>query len=609
MDENVFYALKIILEWGQFNSLEPCLKRVTLELWMISQKEPERGRKPSINVCVVGPYRSGKSTLLGNLLYLCNQTSHAQLHKLERFARTDPLCPEVRGMEKLRCLIDQRSDEIESGMTHDISHRHFECKSHMVNFINTPGRTRFVRNRVSGIFQGDHAILVIEPASPRSETIEIIRLLKVVRMLSLTVVINKLDQVCSEETKFNDLKTEWTNYIQQIGIPKVTFIPVSAKHGTNIKEKGFSWFQGDTLYAVLENLSRPPHCGNQPLRMMIDKAYQVKSVGTVVCGIVISGLLVHGQLVKIGPINKIARVRSLHLAIPKKAIFKAYPGDYVAINVPGINKSDCAQRRFGLITGCVLDEEIDLFNGGKIAYTAIKPQFSSQWQSIPGVQFARKEAPLHPCISFVALGIFFGIPCNLQLRKGFELTMHCHNSQVQVKLDQSISWRTNNFGTKLLANKEEPLPDSIGVFGLLNNDLFNLIFFLIGADFVLKVVPLICKQMYIRSLSQQLWNDFIIEKGVKRLVGYRSIGDTRREYQFYTDSIGAPIPSCQQFIPIKKDCVALFSCLPFARPLGVDTYANCPKLGTILLRQGNEIIAAAKVIDCKYSSHTYLKSR
>jgi len=69
--------------------------------------------------------------------------------------------------------------------------------------------------------------LVIEPASPRSETIEIIRLLKVVRMLSLTVVINKLDQVCSEETKFNDLKTEWTNYIQQIGIPKVTFIPVS----------------------------------------------------------------------------------------------------------------------------------------------------------------------------------------------------------------------------------------------------------------------------------------------------------------------------------------------------------------------------------------------
>lgn len=104
MNENELFAWKILLDWGQTNSLEPCAKRITLDrkypslnrtftilVWLLSQaEETERGRKPSINVSVVGPYRSGKSTLLGNLLQSCNQISHAELHKFEKFTGTDP---------------------------------------------------------------------------------------------------------------------------------------------------------------------------------------------------------------------------------------------------------------------------------------------------------------------------------------------------------------------------------------------------------------------------------------------------------------------------------------------------------------------------------------
>jgi len=591
----------ILLEWGETHAVEPRVKRINTYVWTLAHRQfIERGRKPSLNVVVCGPYQSGKSTLLGHLLNLGGAVSHSDLHKLQN----------ETGMDKYRFIVDKTRPEREEGRTHDISHKHFECPRHMINFINTPGRPKLVKNRVAGIFQADHALLVLTPDSAEAEIQEILRLLKIVLVHTVIVAVNKLDAVQDQDrglSAFSRVVEKWTPFLSATlaFTDRFVFVPVSAKTGDNImvnnNESGFDWHKGPSLHTVLQNLGLLSHSPHSPLRVMIDKAYTIKGVGTVVCGTVISGTLSHGQLVKIGPINKIVHVKSLHLAIPKIPIARGYPGDYIAINVPGLDKDECAQRRFGLITGCVANKEKEEFQDKKLPY---QPPSAKLYLAIvlrPATElsvFRKKEAPLHPCLSFRALGYFFGIPEKQEIGKGAQITMHCHNSQIQINILQSVGWKKGDIGSKLLRNAESYKPSDFQLIYELPNDLFLTILHLLPASEVYSNLPQVSKYFFVKTLSPILWRSILHKETTYegRLPSLdRLEADPRRQWLFYS-------MRKSKYQPIRRNQMSFFEIYPFGKPLGVDTFLKCPKLGTILLRLGTEVVGAAKIVDCLYNT-------
>lgn len=143
-----------------------------------------------------------------------------------------------------------------------------------------------------------------------------------------------------------------------------------AKTGDNITTNdAFPWYTGGSLADIVNSLNLPQREIHKPLRVIIDRSYSIKSVGTVLTGTVIQGVLNVGQHVKIGPsmyfllliyiiselltllVNRIVHVRSLHLAIQKVPTATAYPGQYIGINISGLHKMDFSFKRMGVVTG------------------------------------------------------------------------------------------------------------------------------------------------------------------------------------------------------------------------------------------------------------------
>jgi len=91
---------------------------------------------------------------------------------------------------------------------------------------------------------------------------------------------------------------------------------------------------------------------------LVDRRMKVPGVGMVLVGTVIQGVAYPGKDVIVAPVNKKTHIKTLHLAIPKKSIEVAFPGDYIGMAVSGgIEPSDVHSRRLGILSGNGVSDE------------------------------------------------------------------------------------------------------------------------------------------------------------------------------------------------------------------------------------------------------------
>jgi elongation factor 1-alpha len=104
----------------------------------------------------VGGWCSGKSSLAGHLAYRCGGISREAFEKGEKGA-ADAGFPRA----KYVWLMLRESAEKVYGSTINISHAQFETPSHIFTLIDTPGNRKYLKNMITGISQGDCAVLVV----------------------------------------------------------------------------------------------------------------------------------------------------------------------------------------------------------------------------------------------------------------------------------------------------------------------------------------------------------------------------------------------------------------------------------------------------------------
>lgn len=305
--------------------------------------------KEHLNIVFVGHVDAGKSTLGGNLLYITGVVDKRTMEKYEREAKE-------AGRETwyLSWALDSTPQERSKGKTVEVGRAYFETASRRYTILDAPGHKTYVPSMISGAAQADVAILVVSARKGEFETgfekggqtREHIMLVKTVGVSKIVVVINKMDDptVGWDPARFNEIKEKITPFIKSAGFsPKtdVTFIPISAFTGLNLKERvpktTCSWWSGSSLLEHLDHMPMVDRKINAPLMMPVSERY--KDMGTVVVGKIESGHMRRGDSLLLMPNRDVVEVSAIYNELEAE-IPSAICGDNVRVRLRGIEDED-----------------------------------------------------------------------------------------------------------------------------------------------------------------------------------------------------------------------------------------------------------------------------
>jgi len=295
--------------------------------------------KPHLNIMTAGHVDSGKSTLIGRLLYDSGAIKEEEMRKFKEAAKE--LKKETF---EFAFVMDIHKEERERGVTIDLMHRPFQTNKWYFTIIDCPGHRDFVKNMITGASQADAAIFVVsakEGEGVQEQTKEHAWLMKVLGINQLIVVLNKMDTNNYDEKRFNQVKDDAIKLLKAIGykVENIPFIPISAFAGDNVAKKStnMAWYKGPTLIEALDtNITMPEKPTSKPLRWPVQDTYTITGVGTVPVGRIETGVMKVNDVLIFEPSGVKGEVKSIemhHQQIPE-----AKPGDNVGVNVRGISK-------------------------------------------------------------------------------------------------------------------------------------------------------------------------------------------------------------------------------------------------------------------------------
>ncbi|KAJ9124507.1 hypothetical protein QFC24_003298 [Naganishia onofrii] len=305
--------------------------------------------KQHLNIVFIGHVDAGKSTMGGQLLYLCGMVDKRTMEKLEKEAKE-------AGRESwyLSWALDSTPQERAKGKTVEVGRAYFETDMRRYTILDAPGHKTYVPSMISGAAQADIAVLVISARKGEFETgferggqtREHAMLVKNNGINKLVVVVNKMDDATVQWSKerFDEVQSKITPYLKQVGFnPKtdLTFIPVSAYAGQNIKDsvpKSVApWYDGPSLLQHLDNFPITDRNVNAPFMLPVSEKYN--EMGAMVVGKAETGRVKKGDSLLLMPNKAAVEVAGVYDEQGEE-LPVAYCGDNVRIRLKGVTDEE-----------------------------------------------------------------------------------------------------------------------------------------------------------------------------------------------------------------------------------------------------------------------------
>ncbi len=301
--------------------------------------------KPTMNIVFVGHVDHGKSTCVGQLMFLSGIIPEQEMKKLKDEAEKQG----KPGFE-FAYVMDRIKEERERGVTIDLAYQKVITPKRHITIIDAPGHKDFVKNMITGASQADAAFLTIaakEGVQPQTK--EHLWLLRTMGVKEIAILVNKMDTVDYKEDAFNKVKEEVSELLKAVGIDaeKTTFLAASGLKGENIKEKSdkMAWYKGPTIWEQLDLFEEPKPPTDLPMRMPIQDVYEITGIGTVPVGKIETGVMKVGQKIIVLPGRSgtgiEGEVKSIEMHHEQHQ--EAPAGFNVGINLRGIGKKDIAR--------------------------------------------------------------------------------------------------------------------------------------------------------------------------------------------------------------------------------------------------------------------------
>ena len=213
--------------------------------------------KDLLRFLTCGNVDDGKSTLIGRLLYDSKLIYEDQLQAVTRDSKKVGTTGDA---PDLALLVDGLQAEREQGITIDVAYRYFSTEKRKFIIADTPGHEQYTRNMATGASTCDLAIILIDARyGVQTQTRRHTYIASLLGIKNIIVAINKMDLVEFSETRFNEIQTDYAQFVSHLGNRKpenIIFTPISALNGDNVVNvsENTPWYTGETLMGSLESV-------------------------------------------------------------------------------------------------------------------------------------------------------------------------------------------------------------------------------------------------------------------------------------------------------------------------------------------------------------------
>ena len=267
--------------------------------------------KSLLRFITCGSVDDGKSTLIGRLLYETHLVFEDHLAALEADSKRFG----TQGADlDFALLVDGLSAEREQGITIDVAYRFFSTERRKFIVADTPGHEQYTRNMVTGASTAELAVILIDARrGVITQTRRHSYLVSLLGIRRIVVAINKLDLVDYSETVFEQIEADYRAFAEEIGLPEIVCIPISALRGDNITEasENMPWYTGPTLIEHLETVEIGDTAQNGPFRFVVQWVNRPNSDFRGFSGTIVGGAVRPGDVVRVFPSgfdSEVARV-------------------------------------------------------------------------------------------------------------------------------------------------------------------------------------------------------------------------------------------------------------------------------------------------------------
>lgn len=316
-------------------------------------------KKDLLRLLTAGSVDDGKSTLIGRLLFDSKRLYEDQLAALERDSKRVGHAGEDIDYA---LLLDGLKAEREQGITIDVAYRYFSTNKRKFIIADTPGHEQYTRNMVTGASTANLAIILIDATKGViTQTRRHTFLVSLLGIKHVVLAVNKMDLVDFDQQVFDDICEDYKNFVAQLDIPDVNFIPLSALKGDNVVERSdrMSWYKGKSMLEFLESVHISSDRNFDDFRYPVQYVLRPDRDFRGFSSRIASGIVRKGEEIMVLPSKKKSTIKSI--TTYDGELDEAFPPQAVTIT---------------------LNDEIDISRGDMIVYPDNLPRVERHFEAM-----------------------------------------------------------------------------------------------------------------------------------------------------------------------------------------------------------------------------------
>ena len=366
--------------------------------------------KPHLNIGTMGHVDHGKTTLTAAITKVLAERGTAAYVPFER--------------------IDRAPEEVERGITINITHIEYETDTRHYAHVDMPGHAGYVKNMITGAAQIDGAILVVSALDGvMPQTREHVLLARQVGVRHIVVALNKAD---AADPELGDLvELEVRELLAGYGYPGET-VPVVRVSALRALAGDPEWVSAvAALLDVLDGyVPVPARYTEAPFLLPVENVLTITGRGTVVTGAVERGSVRVGDTVEVVGLGAGLTAVVTGVETFGKPMERAEAGDNAALLLRGVRRHQVRRGQVVAQPGSVAPHqrftaEVELLSereGGRrtpIA-TGYRPQFFVRTTSVSGEVDLGRPGTAAPG-DLLELTVTLGRPVALDAGLGFAI--------------------------------------------------------------------------------------------------------------------------------------------------------------------------------------------
>ena len=366
--------------------------------------------KPHLNIGTMGHVDHGKTTLTAAITKVLAERGTAAYVPFER--------------------IDRAPEEVERGITINITHIEYETAIRHYAHVDMPGHAGYVKNMITGAAQIDGAILVVSALDGvMPQTREHVLLARQVGVRHIVVALNKADAADPELADLVELEVR--ELLAGYGYPGET-VPVVRVSALRALAGDPEWVSAvAALLDVLDGyVPVPARYTGAPFLLPVENVLTVTGRGTVVTGAVERGSVRVGDTVEVVGLGAGLTAVVTGVETFGKPMERAEAGDNAALLLRGVRRNQVRRGQVVAQPGSVAPHqrftaEVELLSereGGRhtpIA-TGYRPQFFVRTTSVSGEVDLGRPGTAAPG-DLLELTVTLGRPVALDAGLGFAI--------------------------------------------------------------------------------------------------------------------------------------------------------------------------------------------